>query len=137
MKGVEERGSINAGYRIAQPPASEMAIDAGLRCRHSSIRSNHTRMLARLWVVAHELGGGSADAPRRAAHAERTASSGEASRRQTRINDRVRAFVEPQWAVLVLPMLKRTMHHGHRAVVKVHVLPTWRDIPRGRTRRWA
>jgi integrase len=39
------------------------------------------------------------------------------------------AFVEQQWAVLVLPTFKRTTQHGYRAVLKVHVLPTWRDAP--------
>lgn len=39
------------------------------------------------------------------------------------------AFVELQWAVLVLPTFKRTTQHGYRAVLKVHVLPTWRDTP--------
>jgi integrase len=37
------------------------------------------------------------------------------------------AFVEQQWMVLVLPTFKRTTQHGYRAVLRVHVLPTWRD----------
>ena len=32
-------------------------------------------------------------------------------------------------AVLALPTFKRTTQHGYRAVLKVHVLPTWRDTP--------
>ena len=37
-------------------------------------------------------------------------------------------FVEQQWKVLVLPTFKRTTQHGYQTVLKVHVLPTWRDI---------
>jgi len=39
------------------------------------------------------------------------------------------AFVEQQWKVLALPTFKRTTQHGYQAVLRVHVLPTWQDIP--------
>lgn len=39
------------------------------------------------------------------------------------------AFVEQQWKVLALPTFKRTTQHGYKAVLRVHVLPTWQDIP--------
>jgi hypothetical protein len=39
------------------------------------------------------------------------------------------AFVKQHWTVLVLPTFKRTTQHGYRAVLRVHVLPTWQDIP--------
>ncbi len=50
-------------------------------------------------------------------------------------------FVEQQWKVLVLPTFKRTTQHGYQAVLKVHVLPTWkevalRDIDRFTIQRW-
>jgi integrase len=38
-------------------------------------------------------------------------------------------FVEQQWKVLVLPTFKRTTQHGYQAVLRVHVLPTWKDTP--------
>ena len=37
------------------------------------------------------------------------------------------AFVETQWKVLVLPNFKASTQHGYKTVLKVHVLPAWRD----------
>ena len=36
-------------------------------------------------------------------------------------------FVEQQWKTLVLPTFKASTQHGYHTVLKVHVLPAWRD----------
>ena len=51
------------------------------------------------------------------------------------------SFVEQQWKVLVLPTFKRTTQHGYQAVLRVHVLPAWRetalrDIDRLSIQQW-
>lgn len=48
-----------------------------------------------------------------------------ASRPQAPI--RFGSFVEEQWNVLVLPTFKASTQHGYKTVLKVHVLPAWRD----------
>ena len=45
------------------------------------------------------------------------------------IDDSVGGVRRTAVAVLALPTFKRTTQHGYRAVLKVHVLPTWRDTP--------
>ena len=36
-------------------------------------------------------------------------------------------FVETQWKTLVFPTFKRSTQHGYKTVLKVHLLPAWRD----------
>ena len=36
-------------------------------------------------------------------------------------------FVEEHWKTLVLPTFKASTQHGYKTVLKVHVLPAWRD----------
>ena len=36
-------------------------------------------------------------------------------------------FVDTQWNTLVLPTFKRSTQHGYKTVLKVHLLPAWRD----------
>jgi integrase len=36
-------------------------------------------------------------------------------------------FVEQHWKTLVLPTFKASTQHGYHTVLKVHVLPAWRD----------
>ena len=50
-------------------------------------------------------------------------------------------FVEQQWKTLVLPTFKASTQHGYKTVLRVHVLPEWRDwrlrdIERLAIQRW-
>jgi len=50
-------------------------------------------------------------------------------------------FVEQQWKPLVLPTFKASTQHGYKTVLRVHVLPEWRDwrlrdIERLAIQRW-
>ena len=50
-------------------------------------------------------------------------------------------FVEQQWKTLVLPTFKASTQHGYKTVLRVHVLPEWRDwrlrdIERLTIQRW-
>ena len=36
-------------------------------------------------------------------------------------------FVEAQWKILVLPNFKLSTQHGYKTVLRLHVLPAWRD----------